>query len=235
MSASFEIGQGFDELAQKLVANHEHCESVESACSSGNPIPQYRKLVELIKTLKNILFPRFADRPAGVETEGMNQFCIRQLRQAHSDLSELICQAYITYGEKPNEDPNHLTQIYLSKLPEIRSQILTDIEAAFDGDPACQSTDEVILCYPGLHAVAVYRLANALHNLRVPLLPRMMTEWAHGETGIDIHPGATIGDFFFIDHGTGVVIGETCEIGNHVKVYQGVTLGALSFSERLDR
>ncbi|MBN8627473.1 MAG: serine acetyltransferase, partial [Planctomycetes bacterium] len=104
-----------------------------------------------------------------------------------------------------------------------------DVQAAYDGDPAVKGPDEVIFCYPGLEAITVYRLAHVLYQLEVPLIPRMMTEWAHGKTGIDIHPGATIGSHFFIDHGTGVVIGQTCEIGNHVKLYQGVTLGALSF------
>ncbi|MEM6654750.1 MAG: serine O-acetyltransferase EpsC [Planctomycetota bacterium] len=118
---------------------------------------------------------------------------------------------------------------FLAKLPELRQTLATDVQAAYDGDPACKSTDEVIFCYPGLEAVTVYRLANLLYRDGVPLLPRMMSEWAHSRTGIDIHPGATIGKYFFIDHGTGVVIGETCEIGDHVKLYQGVTLGALSF------
>ena len=104
-----------------------------------------------------------------------------------------------------------------------------DVQAAFDGDPAVRTADEVIFCYPGLEAITIYRLAHALHELGVPFIPRMMTEWAHSQTGIDIHPGATIGEYFFIDHGTGVVIGETTEIGNHVKLYQGVTLGAFSF------
>ena len=111
----------------------------------------------------------------------------------------------------------------------MRTVLATDVQAAYDGDPACKSLDEVIFCYPGVDAVTVYRLAHELHLLGVPLIPRMMTEWAHKETGIDIHPGANIGHHFFIDHGTGVVIGETCEIGEHVKIYQGVTLGALSF------
>ena len=104
------------------------------------------------------------------------------------------------------------------------------MQAAYDGDPACKSLDEVIFCYPGLEAITVYRLAHILHELGVPLIPRMMTEWAHSRTGIDIHPGAKIGRYFFIDHGTGVVIGETTEIGQWVKLYQGVTLGALSFA-----
>ena len=104
------------------------------------------------------------------------------------------------------------------------------MQAAYDGDPAVRNLDEVIFCYPGLEAVTIYRLAHVLYELQIPFIPRMMTELAHSRTGIDIHPGAKIGQYFFIDHGTGVVIGETCEIGDHVKLYQGVTLGALSFA-----
>ena len=117
---------------------------------------------------------------------------------------------------------------FLFKLPAIREILATDVQAAYDGDPAAFNTDEVIFSYPGVYAVSVNRIAHELHLMGVPLIPRMMTEYAHGLTGIDIHPGATIGEYFFIDHGTGVVIGETTEIGNHVKLYQGVTLGALS-------
>ena len=120
---------------------------------------------------------------------------------------------------------------YISQLPKIRESLLTDLRAAYLGDPACKNYDEVLLCYPGLQAITIYRLAHKLHLLNVPFLPRMMAEWAHGETGVDIHPGATIGDHFFIDHGTGVVIGETCIIGENVKIYQGVTLGAISFPQ----
>jgi serine O-acetyltransferase len=110
----------------------------------------------------------------------------------------------------------------------LRSLLSKDVRAALEGDPAAKSSDEIIFCYPGLFAVTIYRLAHQLLKLDVPLMPRMMTEYAHGQTGIDIHPGATIGDSFFIDHGTGVVIGETTVIGNRVRIYQGVTLGALS-------
>ena len=119
---------------------------------------------------------------------------------------------------------------FLEQLPELRKILAMDVQAAYDGDPACKSLDEVIFCYPGLDAITVYRLAHLLHGLDIPLIPRMMTEWAHGRTGIDIHPGAMIGHHFFIDHGTGVVVGETTEIGHWVKLYQGVTLGALSFA-----
>jgi serine O-acetyltransferase len=119
---------------------------------------------------------------------------------------------------------------FLQQLPALREGLALDVQAAYDGDPACKSLDEVIFCYPGLEAISVYRLAHLLHVAGVPLMPRIMTEWAHSRTGIDIHPAAKIGRYFFIDHGTGVVIGETTDIGDWVKLYQGVTLGALSFA-----
>ena len=117
---------------------------------------------------------------------------------------------------------------FLDQLPKLREILATDIQAFYEGDPAAYSFDEIILSYPGLMAITVYRIAHELWNLKVPLIPRIMTEYAHGKTGIDIHPGATIGKYFFIDHGTGIVIGETTEIGDHVKIYQGVTLGGLT-------
>ena len=117
----------------------------------------------------------------------------------------------------------------MERLPAIREVLEKDAAAAYRGDPAAGSTHEIVFCYPGFEAVAVFRVAHELRRLGVPYIPRMMTEWAHSRTGIDIHPGATVGPGFFIDHGTGVVIGETCEIGENVKLYQGVTLGALSF------
>jgi serine O-acetyltransferase len=121
-----------------------------------------------------------------------------------------------------------LVEQFLMQLPKIREYLATDIEAAFNGDPAAFNGEEIILCYPGLMAISVYRIAHELQVLKVPLIPRIMTEYAHSKTGIDIHPGATIGKYFFIDHGTGIVIGETTEIGDNVKIYQGVTLGGLS-------
>jgi len=117
---------------------------------------------------------------------------------------------------------------FFKAIPGIRSMVQTDVEASYNGDPAATSMDEIIFCYPGLFAITVYRLAHVLYELKVPMLPRMMTEYAHGVTGIDIHPGATVGKYFFIDHGTGIVIGETTVIGENVKIYQGVTLGGLS-------
>ena len=121
-----------------------------------------------------------------------------------------------------------ITVAFLEKLPEIRALVETDLQAAYDGDPAASSKEEVIIAYPGFYAITVNRLAHVLYQLKVPLIPRIMTESAHSKTGIDIHPGAQIGEYFFIDHGTGIVVGETTVIGDHVKIYQGVTLGALS-------
>lgn len=133
--------------------------------------------------------------------------------------------------EKKFEEQAHKISLeFCSRIPKIREYVETDLEATYEGDPAAYSKDEIILSYPGLLATTIYRLAHELFTLDVPLIPRMMTEYAHSKTGIDIHPGATIGKYFFIDHGTGVVIGSSTIIGEHVKVYQGVTLGALSTS-----
>jgi serine O-acetyltransferase len=120
---------------------------------------------------------------------------------------------------------------FLRRIPEVRRKLQTDVTAAYEGDPAARSTEEIILSYPCIEAIAVQRLAHELYRANVPLIPRMMTEWAHRRTGIDMHPGASIGESFFIDHGTGVVIGETCVIGQNVKLYHGVTLGAKSFAK----
>ena len=130
--------------------------------------------------------------------------------------------------EELMEEAQKIAIEFASRIPKIREYIETDLEATFDGDPAAENTDEIIYSYPGLYAITVNRFAHELYLLSVPVLPRIMTEYAHGETGIDIHPGATIGKYFFIDHGTGIVIGESTVIGEHVKIYQGVTLGALS-------
>ena len=132
------------------------------------------------------------------------------------------------YGDGIDRATEDLTAAFLEKLPEIRAYVETDLQAAYDGDPAASDKAEVIIAYPGMYAITVYRLAHVLYQLEVPLMPRIMTEYAHSRTGIDIHPGAQIGRYFFIDHGTGIVVGETTVIGDNVKIYQGVTLGALS-------
>lgn len=129
----------------------------------------------------------------------------------------------------PQADYKELSKTIVRSLDDIKAVLETDVQAAYDGDPAAYSKTEIMLAYPGFEAISIFRIAHLLYELQIPYIPRMMTEYAHHTTGIDIHPGATIGDHFFIDHGTGVVIGETSVIGNHVKIYQGVTLGAKSF------
>jgi serine O-acetyltransferase len=129
----------------------------------------------------------------------------------------------------PEEEARKICDAFVKRLPRIRELLMKDVEALYEGDPAAESYEEVMICYPGFYAISIYRLAHELQLLKTPLIPRIMTEFAHEKTGIDIHPGATVGEYFFIDHGTGIVVGETTTIGDHVKLYQGVTLGARSF------
>jgi len=211
-------------------------------------VPDISRLIHTVKRLKAIVYPKFHFH--GTPPEALPDLIYSELAQVHARLTREIASAIARNKEacedmgKPLLETDHqppkeqlqeyseeLATKFLCKLPEIQRVLNTDVQAAYSGDPACRNLDEVILCYPGLHAITVFRLANALQQLHIPFLPRMITEWAHGETGVDIHPGATIGDHFFIDHGTGVVIGETCKIGQYVKIYQGVTLGALSFAQ----
>ena len=170
----------------------------------------------LTDLLIRVMFPRHA--PDSVSRQGT-------LREAVLHLEACLS---LLYADSPETED--VISALLSGLPEVRRQLQTDLEAAYAGDPAAKSLDEIILCYPAFTAISAYRLAHILYGKGVPLLPRVMTEYAHRLTGIDIHPGATIGDYFFIDHGTGVVIGETTIIGEHVKLYQHVTLGAKSFA-----
>ena len=144
--------------------------------------------------------------------------------------AEDLSACAIAAGNSTDEAERHAFE-FLQKIPHIRELLSGDVQAEFDGDPAATSTGEVVLCYPGLYAISVYRIAHELYLMKIPLLPRIMSEHAHSLTGIDIHPGATIGHHFFIDHGTGIVVGETAHIGDYVKLYQGVTIGALSTRE----
>ena len=185
----------------------------------------------LIALLRSALFPgmseNFPDSGDSVEV-----FIAARLRDAGIELRALILAALRGSGECEDDcmaRADEVTMEFLGRLPAIRDMLSLDIEAAYNGDPAARGQEEIILAYPGFEAVLVYRLAHELYLLGVPTIPRIMTEHAHSSTGIDIHPGATIGKSFFIDHGTGVVIGETCIIGDRVKMYQGVTLGARSF------
>ncbi len=194
------------------------------------------QIIEVLLSLRSLMLPGVYDRsPVGLST--LEAMLDSQLKRTAISLSDILgsvlrhgCEEDGTLSAAEcTEMAEDITIRILEGLPEIREQLDTDIRAAFEGDPAAKSTEEIMLSYPSFEAISIYRIAHLAHTLGVPIIPRIMTEYAHKNTGIDIHPGAAIGDSFFIDHGTGVVIGETCVIGRRVKLYQGVTLGAKSF------
>ncbi|MEX0937038.1 MAG: serine acetyltransferase [Pirellulales bacterium] len=234
MASDFRLKEQLPQLTDRIVATYDevglnhlgHC-----------PLPSYDVIVAACDELKEILYPGYRRRE-GLHRGNIAYHVGDLIDRLHDRLTTQIGRALrhesgATRNCEDDQDYEAMGQaktlLFLERLPDLRRMLAKDVEAAYEGDPACQSQDEVIFCYPGLEAVTIYRLAHELHELEVPYIPRMMSEWAHGRTGIDIHPAATIGEHFFIDHGTGVVVGETCQIGNHVKLYQGVTLGALSF------
>ncbi len=189
--------------------------------SHACPPPDRREVIRVVKALQALLFPLCFRR----ENPRMSDEAL--LESTARDLAEQIAAA-LRYQDA-EADPVDLCDRFLRRLPEIKRLLLLDVEALYEGDPAAVCREEVLISYPGFYAISIFRLAHELYLLNVPLLPRIMTEFAHEKTGIDIHPGATVGEYFFIDHGTGIVIGETTVIGDHVKLYQGVTLGARSF------
>ena len=196
-------------------------------------------IYKVLQNFRSVLFPGVFEKYPIDETK-VNILIGNSLRTAALDLKDLIEKVLInkcTIKDKSHNDCNECKEKandivirLINKFPEIRETLQTDIQAAFNGDPAATTTEEILLSYPSNVAITIYRIAHELYEMDVPIIPRIMSEYAHQITGIDIHPGATIGEYFFIDHGTGVVIGETCTIGNNVKLYQGVTLGAKSFS-----
>ena len=202
----------------------------------GNPLPSSKRLEEIIDLSRSILFPGYFGK-SQVNIDTIQYQIGVNVEKLHRLLSEQILAGLcFSCGETKNIHCNEckveaerITTQLIAKFPELRRILGTDVTAAFNGDPAAKSTAEIISCYPVIKTLTNYRIAHELFVMGVPLIPRMMMEMAHSETGIDIHPGATIGSYFTIDHGTGVVIGETCVIGNNVKLYQGVTLGAKSF------
>lgn len=197
---------------------------------SGRRLPNRSVIIDIVRDLKSIVFPGYfsTDTSATIFPE---YYVGHRLNDIYDRLKNQIEIALLYHGEEPEEAAaraDRTTCGFFEQLPEIQRLLLTDVQAGFDGDPAAKSKEEIIFSYPGLFAIYVYRLAHVLYKEEIPFIPRVMSEYAHGRTGIDINPGATIGEYFFIDHGTGVVVGETTEIGNNVKLYQGVTLGALS-------
>lgn len=198
-------------------------------------IPNYRNIIALIHATQAILLPELHVRNESNETTQLNaslnnNASLNTVTSNALDTIERIIfhelQCYTSNTIKIRETCNK----FINTLPTIKKLLLTDIQAMYEGDPACTSKVEVTLAYPGFYAMLIHRTAHALYELNVPLIPRLMSEYAHRKTGIDIHPGAKIGAYFCIDHGTGIVIGETTVIGEHVKLYQGVTLGAKSFA-----
>lgn len=198
-------------------------------------VPSRSKIIEIINDLRKLLFPRhYAEREifnCSLEYY-IGNLMSKVEEQLHKQIGIALMREQDFRGHRVTQEVANkaakLSVDFMKKLPKIHDMLALDIKAFFDGDPAAQSIDEIVLSYPGMFAIMVYRLAHELYEMKIPVIPRMMSEYAHNITGVDINPGAKIGKYFFIDHATGVVIGETCEIADHVKLYQGVTLGALS-------
>jgi serine O-acetyltransferase len=225
----------FNTVVRQLCEQNNH-ELVHHISPHGEPMPSTEMLKKFVQTARSLIFPGYFGNSAlhpdtllyhiGVSLDSLYNILKIQLKrgicfECRKEIPEQ-CRECETRAEKISSD-------FIHKLPHLRNLLTTDVIAAYEGDPAAKSYGEVIFCYPAIRALTNYRIAHELLKLGAPLIPRIITEMAHSETGIDIHPGAQIGEYFTIDHGTGVVIGETCIIGNHVKIYQGVTLGAKSF------
>jgi serine O-acetyltransferase len=201
---------------------------------SPEPIPSREATISVIEKARRILYPGYFIR-SRVDNINLSYYFGQEATALFEALTEQVTLSIRHECLRHHQPCTHCEQrgqeaaiAFMHHLPLLRSMLAKDVRAAYKGDPAAKGFDEIIFSYPGLFAISVYRIAHQLHEQGIPLLPRIMTEYAHSMTGIDIHPGAHIGESFFIDHGTGVVIGETCEIGNRVRIYQGVTLGALS-------
>ena len=220
-------------LIKDIVAGYSRTTEINHL--EGTALPDRQKVAEILDTMFGIIFPgyfgeRGVDRTTvefhiGTEVESLHRLLFEQISRAITHECKRLGRVCTFCEDKAEE----VAVDFIALIPAVREMLALDVQAAYDGDPAAKSLDEIIFSYPGMYAVTVYRIAHELHRLGVPLIPRIMTEHAHTITGIDIHPGARIGKRFFIDHGTGVVVGETTEIGDNVKLYQGVTLGALSF------
>jgi serine O-acetyltransferase len=219
----------------KKLSQLEEFKDVCHEQSNNDPMPSVDVLQEIVQLARSILFPGYFGDSA-VNSQTMMYHIGVNIDRLHLLLAQQIkagicfsCHNDLKQGAEIEKAGTEKATKFIIQLPEIRKSLHTDVIAAYNGDPAAKSFGEVIFCYPSIKAISNYRVAHALLKLDVPLIPRIITEMAHSETGIDIHPGATIGNYFTIDHGTGVVIGETTIIGNNVKMYQGVTLGAKSF------
>jgi serine O-acetyltransferase len=221
------MGELVEESVPELLSSYQQAGGLNNRAAHN--MPSKGAVGQICEGLLQILFPGFHDREA-VHDGSLDELTASRLVSVISRLTDQVRKSVrIGNPHKPTGRTPPIIRKFCQALPEVRDLLRTDIEAAFNGDPATLHREEIILSYPFIEAIAIQRLAHRLYVYGAPVVPRMMTEWAHSRTGIDIHPGASIGTHFFIDHGTGVVIGETCDIGNHVKLYHGVTLGARSF------
>ena len=214
-------------IVDSILEDYRHGRTIDNMDVKSHPDKE--TVVDMIGKLMRIVYPG-ATREKTYRIYNARHNLSMLIEDVMYNLNKQITLVFLgTMGEQDaREKAQQLSLEFFRAIPEVRAIAQTDVEAFFDGDPAAFSVDEIIFCYPGLYAITVYRLAHVLYTLKVPMIPRIMTEHAHSITGIDIHPGATVGKFFFIDHGTGIVVGETTVIGDNVKIYQGVTLGALS-------
>lgn len=217
------------QAVRDLLASYETVGGLNN--TDGLNLPSTRAIASICEDLLQLIFPGFHDEEP-IHGDFLAQLTEARVTSLSERLEDQICRSLRTTEPAcPQSRARGVLGGFLHALPAIRELLSTDIEAAYEGDPAALSSEEIVLSYPFVETIAIQRSAHRLYKAGVPLLPRMMTEWAHARTGIDIHPGAEIGGYFFIDHGTGVVIGETCRIGAHVKLYHGVTLGARSFQK----
>ena len=220
-------------VAERLAAmNVEYAAEKSFFGGTRRHFPSRSACVELISDIRRLLFPGYFDNEsaAGESNDYLTRERILHIERVLQGqvLEALLFDDGDLSRDEAGKRASHVANVFLDSLPQVLELLMTDIQALYDGDPAAGSLEEVLVAYPGLYAIFVYRIAHVLYGLNVPLIPRLMSEHAHSKTGIDINPGANIGKYFFIAHGTGVVIGETTDIGDHVKIYQGVTLGALS-------
>jgi len=218
-------------LVEQMLESYASCGGIKHL--NGENLPSKMAVAALTQDLLYIIFPGFIAEQQ-ISIHDLPHETALQLRSLQKRLKREITKS-LEMQPVAGADAERITLDFLGRLPDVRYLIQTDVEAAFQGDPAAANREEVVLAYPGVEAVAVFRMAHVLYELGVPFLPRMMTEWAHSRTGIDLHPGADIGSHFFIDHGTGVVIGGTSKIGNRVRLYQGVGLVARSLAKHVQR
>lgn len=211
--------------SKKLAANYGAQDILDTSLKAN--LPDREVVYSIIDDLSKITFPGYFGAEKFLSGESYAEGILVSL---YEKLKSQIKMTLCGHGSKEeiNKKAEELTLKFMEQIPKVQDLLMKDVDATLAGDPAAGSKDEVILAYPGLYTIFIYRYAHVLYELKVPLLPRIMSEYAHGKTGIDINPGATIGEYFFIDHGTGIVIGETAIIGDYVKIYQGVTIGALS-------